>query len=707
MEKEFNQQRKKIAIWLCMIVLFFCAAGMAYALIKQLYVPSTFGFLLAIAGFIASAILIKRDHPIAAYFIGIGTIFIQLGILEVLDREGVAFQMSLIIMCIGVVFTLLLLPAKYSFAGFLFNVLLGNAISLLDYLAVTSRPYVDILTSQIMLGFALILAAIIIALSFRLWANLSFSVKLVVSLLITATISIASINAYIVISEKGYLAQMDVYSFTSQMESIEALIHRHNQMVVVIGNAIGLLAVLLGQLLANLTVRDLVKTVVEVDEIAQTGDLEKSISARSLDEIGKLGQSIERLLDYIRSKAGTAIRLSEGDLTENVQKLSDRDTLGNAFVQMLGNLNQALSLVSHHAAELKTASDQLAATAGNSGTATNQIADTIQQIASGITQESESAALTSQSVDQMARAIEGVARGAEDQSNAVNKTSEVTSVINENIEKVVNGIKIVGDQSLIAQEAANNGQKVMQTNLEGMNAIKDQVILSSGKVEEMGNLSNNIGVILETITDIASQTNLLALNAAIEAARAGEAGKGFAVVADEVRKLAERSGSATKEIDQLVQTIQKAVEEAVSAMQKSNAEVDRGVEYSNQANHALTQIIESIRMVKIQSDEVNGVAEKMRLAADELTESVERVSAVVEENTAATEEMSAGSQMVVESIQNISSVSEENSAAIEEVSASTEELTAQAKEVAELANATAGIAVTLNEAVSKFQLAIE
>jgi len=340
-----------------------------------------------------------------------------------------------------------------------------------------------------------------------------------------------------------------------------------------------------------------------------------------------------------------------------------------------------------------------------SGQATEQIADTIQQIARGISQETESITQTSQSVEQMSRAIDGVAKGASDQSEAVNLTAESTARINQDIDEVTQGISIVAENSVGAQKNAADGQQAMQINLEGMSAILTQVNLSSKKVEEMGQISQNIGVMLETISEIADQTNLLALNAAIEAARAGEAGKGFAVVADEVRKLAERSSTATKEIEDLVKHIQLTVTEAVAAMHESTAEVDRGVENSNLANQALLQIIESVTQMSEQAEKVNLTAISMRKAADELTGSVERVSAVVEENTAATEEMAAGSQSVVEAIENISSVSEENNAAVEEVSASTEEMSAQANEVAELAHSAANIARELSDSVSIFHLA--
>ena len=335
------------------------------------------------------------------------------------------------------------------------------------------------------------------------------------------------------------------------------------------------------------------------------------------------------------------------------------------------SLRGLIGILAERTEHLMTVSGKLTESARSSGDATKQIAATIQQVAQGISEQSTGITQTSTSVDQMNRAIDGVARGAQAQAAAISQASEVTSHISIAIEQVTNNAQAVTHDSAEAASLSRNGAKTVKETIAGMETIRSKVGLSASKVEEMGTRSEEIGAILETIEDIASQTNLLALNAAIEAARAGEQGKGFAVVADEVRKLAERSSMATKEIAKLIKGIQNTVNEAVGAMRDSASEVEAGVARANSAGIVLDNILVAAESVYKQAEEAGNAAAKVSAAAAELVQSVDSVSAVIEENTAATEQMAANSSELTRSIENIASVSEESSAAIEEVSAST------------------------------------
>ena len=137
---------------------------------------------------------------------------------------------------------------------------------------------------------------------------------------------------------------------------------------------------------------------------------------------------------------------------------------------------------------------------------------------------------------------------------------------------------------------AYNGAEVVQRSIEGMNVIRDQIQETSKRIKRLGESSQEIGDIVGLINDIADQTNVLALNAAIQASMAGEAGRGFAVVADEVQRLAERSANATKQIETLVKTIQADTSEAVMSMESTTSEVVRGARLAKDAGEALEEV---------------------------------------------------------------------------------------------------------------------
>ena len=434
------------------------------------------------------------------------------------------------------------------------------------------------------------------------------------------------------------------------------------------------------------------------------GDLRGGMNYSNQNEIGQLSTGLEQVIEYQREMVRLARQIANGELTETVQVKSEQDELGNAFFEMTTQLNRTIQQVSDNADALNQASQRLAEVSSQASQATGQIAATIQQVAKGTSQQSDSVTQTADSVEQMSKAIHGVASGAQEQSRAVNTAAEITNQISNAIQQVTQSAKAGAQGSSRATDVARDGSQTVSATIKGMQTIQAKVSLSAQKVQEMGNRSEQIGVIVETIDDIASQTNLLALNAAIEAARAGEHGKGFAVVADEVRKLAERSSTATRQIGGLVKDIQTSVNDAVSAMGEGSIEVERGVAQANQAGQALAQILTAAEDVNRQVVQITAAADQMSKLSNDLVAATDSVSAVVEENTAATEEMSAGSNEMTRAIENIASISEQNSAAVEEVSASTEEMSAQVQEVTESAQSLAAMANSLQQIVSQFKL---
>ena len=217
-----------------------------------------------------------------------------------------------------------------------------------------------------------------------------------------------------------------------------------------------------------------------------------------------------------------------------------------------------------------------------------------------------------------------------------------------------------------------------------MQRIQDAVTQSAQVIQSLGQTSSQIGGIINTIDEIAGQTNLLALNAAIEAARAGEAGRGFAVVADEVRKLAERCAVATKDIGTLIGEIQNQTGQAVSAMELGTREVTAGTAMAGEAGASLERIQVVVQEMSERVLGISAAAEEMSASAQEVSQTITEVAAVIEESSAAAEEMSASAEQVSASVQTVAGTSAQQGAAVEDLTASAGELSSVSQTLSDL-----------------------
>ncbi|MBZ5682726.1 MAG: methyl-accepting chemotaxis protein [Acidobacteriia bacterium] len=268
----------------------------------------------------------------------------------------------------------------------------------------------------------------------------------------------------------------------------------------------------------------------------------------------------------------------------------------------------------------------------------SQVAATAEQVASASAELSSSAALQAQA-----------AESQKDQTNQVATAMQEMSVT---VVQVESNSSRAAEASRQAAEVARKGGLIVEETLTGMHAIAESVGTAAKRMEELGRRSDQIGRIANVIDDIADQTNLLALNAAIEAARAGEQGRGFAVVADEVRKLAERTASATKEIAQMIENIQKETKAAVAAMQEDNRQVELGVSSTRKAGDALKQIIQM-------SDSVGDMVAQIASATTEQSGAAQGVNHSMEQITSLLRESADGAQQSAKACEDLSSLSED------------------------------------------------
>jgi methyl-accepting chemotaxis protein len=405
--------------------------------------------------------------------------------------------------------------------------------------------------------------------------------------------------------------------------------------------------------------------------------------------------------------AGVARRLAEGDLTVEDLKVSSRDEvaeMASSINLMVGTMRDVMRQIGLGAQSVTAASEELTASSEAAAQAAQGSAQAIAQVAAGASEQSEATASVNATVEQVQAAIQQVASGATQSAGEVQQAAELMGAMIRSLEEMVTTAADTAAGSQRAAATAQSGADVVGRTLEEFEQIRTVAVQASDSVKRLEKLSGQIGAITEVISGIADQTNLLALNAAIEAARAGEHGRGFAVVADEVRKLAERSASSAREITSLIEDIQNGTAESVKAMDMGVQRVEQGTQLAVEAGQALKGLLTATQEAAQGMGQITEQAAEVKEGAAKVAQAFDGVAALTEENTAATEQMAAGAAEVTKAVDRIAHVSQENAAASEEVSASVEELTASSEEVASSAQSLAKTAQDLQEQVLRFKL---
>jgi methyl-accepting chemotaxis protein len=353
------------------------------------------------------------------------------------------------------------------------------------------------------------------------------------------------------------------------------------------------------------------------------------------DEIGQLAAAVRDMVAVQANLAGLVEAVASGDLSQEVEPHSDADRLGLALQRMLANLRALVAEVEGALRDVASTTADLGDLSSRTGQAAEHLAEQVQHAALEARSSAVQSGEGTQAMAELAEAIDGLAHGAADQAQQVQAVGASVDQVAADVERVSQRALAMCATSSQTQAAAERGAGAVNEAMAGMAEIKRLVAQATDRVTRLSGLGERIDAMVETIDDIAEQTNLLALNAAIEAARAGEHGRGFAVVADEVQKLAVRSRRETRQIADLIQQIQTGTHDAVAVMQAGTRGVDDGSQRVEQASTALREILDAVGTTVEEVGQIASATEQVALGVRRVELAVESIGAAAEHDTAA------------------------------------------------------------------------
>ena len=395
-------------------------------------------------------------------------------------------------------------------------------------------------------------------------------------------------------------------------------------------------------------------------EIGDSGDLDQKIDIDREDEIGELSKSFNKMIAYLKEMAGFSEAIAGGDLSVQVQPRSHRDTLGRAFSEMTIGLRALVKSTRDSASQVAGGSNEVAGASDESAKINVQAASAIDEVTS--------------TMHEMSINVQNMVKNTQTQASSVSETSASIDQMVASIQRVADTAKVLLDISQRSRDEVQSGIQTMEKTTDGLNKINGSIQASSGIIRALGNRADDIGKIVEVIDDLAEQTNLLALNAAIEAARAGEHGLGFAVVADEVRKLAEKSAQSTREISDLIESIQKEARKAVENMDKSTTIVNDGLVQGSELSTALKKISNVVTEVYKFAQEIGAATNEQSHGSSQIARATTRLNEITHEINSSVEEQASGAQAVVRAMEKMRELIQRSTSGSTELAASAEQM---------------------------------
>ena len=412
---------------------------------------------------------------------------------------------------------------------------------------------------------------------------------------------------------------------------------------------------------------------VAIAKVAE-GDLSQKLEAGSNDEIGTLTTALNGMVENLNHMVQAVNRTSDelNTITGDISAVSGK-VVNAAQIQSdgVGNTSSAVTEISASIRGVNQNVADLSTTAAEASSSILEMTASVEEVALNTETLAQSVAEVSSSISQMAVSIKQVSGGVSTLLEAANSTASSMMQMDCSIKQVEKNAADASTISDIVRQDAEIGRAAVEESIAGIDEIERSTEITFEVINSLSSKAGEIGSILQVIDDVAEQTNLLSLNAAIIAAQAGEQGKGFAVVAEEIKQLAERTKTSTREISRVVKGVQDETAKAVSAIQRTEKSVSNGKALSDKSSTALNKIFEGVRNATFQMKEIAAATLEQSKGSQQISVAMEQISSMVKQIDNATREQALGSDLIMTSAERMRSITAQvRNAAVEQTAVS-------------------------------------